>query len=54
MTDAPELPAKPAFPPSHGELAPGRHITPEMVALLERQGVTLPPPAEVETESAFL
>jgi hypothetical protein len=33
-------------PPAHG-----RHITPEMVALLEGQGVMLPPPVEVETMS---
>lgn len=43
------------LPPAHGALAPGRHITPEMVALFERQGLELPPPAVVaEYESEIL
>jgi len=41
-----EPPAKPPLPSIHGSLAPGRHITPELVALCERRGVMLPPPAE--------
>lgn len=43
------------LPRAHGALAPGRHITPEMVVLFERQGLELPPPAVVaEYESEIL
>lgn len=52
--DAEQIPRQ-ALPPTHGALAPGRHITPEMVALFERQGLELPPPAVVaEYESEIL
>lgn len=51
--DAEQIPRAP-IPPTHGALAPGRHITAELVALCERQGMVLPPPAEVEMESEAL
>lgn len=53
-TGKPTLPPAANLPPIHGALAPGRHITSELVALCERQGMVLPPPAEVEMESEAL